>query len=80
MVLPPFRTEMRNPGIEVDEYPQAAFLTLALSGPRIAVRGDGKSHTALRRGGSVIPHRDAESRNTRAEISHQGRFLARTSF
>ena len=25
--------------------------------------------------GRVIPHRDAESRNTRAEISHQGRFL-----
>lgn len=31
---------MRNPGIKVDEYPQAAFLSLALSGPRIAVRGD----------------------------------------
>ena len=30
--------------------------------------------------GRVIPHRDAESRNTRAEISHLGRFLARTSF
>ena len=47
VVLPPFRTEMRNPGIEVDEYPQAAFLTLALSGPRITVRGDGSCHTAL---------------------------------
>ena len=60
-----------------------SFLRIILcraSGPRIAVRGDGKSHTALRRGGSVIPHRDAESRNTRVVISHLSRFLARTSF
>ena len=39
-------------------------------GPRIVVRGDGEGHSAL----------DAESRNTRAVISHLGRFLARTSF
>ena len=64
VVLPLFCTEMRNPGIEVDEYPQAAFLTLALSGPRITVRGDGESHSVLRCGGRVIPHYDAVSRNT----------------
>ena len=30
--------------------------------------------------GRVIPHRDAESRNTLTVISHLGRFFARTSF
>ena len=107
MALPPFCTEMRNSGIPADEYLQEAFPSHSPSGPRIVVRGDGESHTALRRGiqefysvffsgytsyllldlaslcgvtGRVIPHRDAESRNTRAEISHLGRFLARTSF
>lgn len=49
-------------------------------GPHIVVLGDGEGYTAPRRGGSVIPHRDAESRNTRAVISHLGRFLARASF
>lgn len=50
MALPPFRIEMRNSGIPADEYLQEAFPTHSSPGPRIVVRGDGESHTALRRG------------------------------
>ena len=40
----------------------SAYTFYRAAGPRIGVRGDGLCHTVLRRGGSVIPRNDAESR------------------
>ena len=60
-----FRATTRYPEISgLAFYPVSfsAYTFYRAAGPRIGVRGDGLCHTVLRRGGSVIPRNDAESR------------------